>query len=323
MAGMMPSTSYSKDLWELHFAIPEVSTARKPPLSLHKDEMYLENRGMLNTDVPVSTIMPLIDIEEAVAQEVETIQKAEETQNTDEESEPEIEEGKPTQETRSTERKQEYKRKFDNWQHAKIITDEEIKLRRPAADDDEKLAIRDILHTGQSHTITDPREYQLELFERAKKQNIIAVLDTDQELADRFNGRSRRVAFFLVDSVALVFQQYEVLTSNLDQKIACFCGEMNTDLWAKETWQTHLNENMVIVCTAEILNQCLMHSFIGIDQINLLVFDEAHHAKKNHPYARIIKDFYVPEKNRSKRPKVFGMTASPVDVRSDFTQAAK
>ena len=26
--------------------------------------------------------------------------------------------------------------------------------------------------------ITDPREYQLELFERAKSQNIIAVLDT-------------------------------------------------------------------------------------------------------------------------------------------------
>ncbi len=26
--------------------------------------------------------------------------------------------------------------------------------------------------------ITDPREYQIELFERAKNQNIIAVLDT-------------------------------------------------------------------------------------------------------------------------------------------------
>ena len=26
--------------------------------------------------------------------------------------------------------------------------------------------------------ITDPREYQLELYEKAKKQNIIAVLDT-------------------------------------------------------------------------------------------------------------------------------------------------
>lgn len=144
---------------------------------------------------------------------------------------------------------------------------------------------------------------------------------------------------FQVDSVALVFQQYEVLDSNLDQPINCFCGDMNTDLWGKSTWQGHLKENMVIVCTAEILYQCLMRSFIHIDSINLLIFDEAHHAKKNHPYARyaavvlwletmlivfrIIKDFYISEDDRLNRPKIFGMTASPVDVRSNFTQAAK
>ena len=47
-----------------------------------------------------------------------------------------------------------------------------------------------------------------------------------------------------------------------------------------------------------------------MDRINLLVFDEAHHAKKDHAYARIIKDFYVPLP-KFQRPKVFGMTASP------------
>lgn len=62
-------------------------------------------------------------------------------------------------------------------EHAKFITDEEIRLRKPVASD-ENLSLREILHRGQSHTITDPREYQLELFERAKKQNVIAVLDT-------------------------------------------------------------------------------------------------------------------------------------------------
>ncbi len=79
--------------------------------------------------------------------------------------------------------------------------------------------------------ITDPREYQLELFEKAKKQNIIAVLDTgqymmwqsnqpptnlvagsgktliavlllkymiDKELEDRAEGKKRRISFFLV-----------------------------------------------------------------------------------------------------------------------------
>ena len=118
---------------------------------------------------------------------------------------------------------------------------------------------------------------------------------------------------------------------------------MGCDLWVKATWTKHISENEVIVCTAEILNQCLMHSFISIDDINLLIFDEAHHTKKNHAYARlvssttqyirfawrpnisarIIKDYYLAQNDPEKRPKIFGMTASPVDAREDVIQAAK
>ena len=86
--------------------------------------------------------------------------------------------------------------------------------------------------------------------------------------------------------MTLVFQQFAVLECNLNQKIDQFCGEMSTDLWTKSVWDKHFQDNMAIVCTAEILYNCLLHSFISIDQINLLIFDEAHHAKKNHSYAR-------------------------------------
>ena len=89
-----------------------------------------------------------------------------------------------------------------------------------------------------------------------------------------------------VDCVTLVFQQFAVLECNLDQKLDRFCGDMNTHLWEKSIWHHHFKENMAIVCTAEVLYNCLQHSFISIDQINLLIFDEAHHAKKNHGYAR-------------------------------------
>lgn len=93
--------------------------------------------------------------------------------------------------------------------------------------------------------------------------------------------------------MTLVFQQFAVLESNLGHKVERFCGEMGCDLWSKKTWDKHFAENMVIVCTAEILHQCLMHSFISLDQINLLIFDEAHHAKKNHAYARLGKPLPV------------------------------
>lgn len=86
--------------------------------------------------------------------------------------------------------------------------------------------------------------------------------------------------------MTLVFQQFAVLEANLDQKVERFCGAMQCDLWSKQTWAKHFIQNMVIVCTAEVLAQCLMHSFINMEQINLLVFDEAHHAKKGHSYAK-------------------------------------
>ncbi|KAF9629681.1 Ribonuclease III [Lasiodiplodia theobromae] len=227
---------------------------------------------------------------------------------------------------------------FSSWvaKRAEQVTDREVKEALKTANDD-SLSIRNLLAKQDSNVITDPREYQLELFERAKEENVIAVLDTgsgktliavlllkhiiDKELEDRAAGKAPRISFFLVDSVTLVFQQFAVLESNLDQKVERFCGAMRCDLWSKQTWTKHFEQNMVLVCTAEVLAQCLMHSFITMEQINLLIFDEAHHAKKGHSYAKIINDYYVPT-DQSKRPRIFGMTASPVDAKVDVAQAA-
>ncbi|PLB47276.1 ATP-dependent helicase dcl1 [Aspergillus steynii IBT 23096] len=185
--------------------------------------------------------------------------------------------------------------------------------------------------------LLDPREYQVELFERAKSQNTIAVLDTGSgktliavlllkhiihnELIDRAAGKPHRISFFLVDSVTLAFQQAAVLRNNIDQDIAHFFGAMGVDLWSKQTWDEHFQKNMVIVCTAEILNQCLLSSYIKMNQINLLIFDEAHHTKKDHPYARIIRESYL-KADPLLRPRIFGMTASPIDTKGDIIDAA-
>ena len=39
--------------------------------------------------------------------------------------------------------------------------------------------------------------------------------------------------------------------------------------------------------------------------------------------SRIVKDFYMKERDSSKRPKIFGMTASPVDAKVDVVKAAR
>ncbi|KAK3903921.1 dicer-like protein 1 [Staphylotrichum tortipilum] len=227
---------------------------------------------------------------------------------------------------------------FDIWMeenHEALSTS----LNKCLVDDDDKTFRSLIKDFENKRIIASPRDYQLELFERAKTQNTIAVLDTgsgktliaalllrwtiENELEDRARGLRKRIAFFLVDKVALVFQQHAVLEGNLDYGVEKFCGDMIEDASAnKAFWDKAFEENMAIVCTADILYHCLTHSFVRMDQINLLVFDEAHHAKKNHPYARIIKDFYAEVEDKDRRPRILGMTASPVDAEIDPKIAA-
>ena len=81
--------------------------------------------------------------------------------------------------------------------------------------DNDQLSIRQLIAQHESKPIiTEPREYQVELFGRAKQQNTIAVLDTgtgktliavlllrytlDQELENRRIGNQARISFFLV-----------------------------------------------------------------------------------------------------------------------------
>lgn len=99
-----------------------------------------------------------------------------------------------------------------------------------------------------------------------------------------------------------------------------FFGDMTGLMKTKEFWDKQFDENMVVVCTAQILLDCLSNGFIRMNQVNLLIFDEAHHAKKNHPYARIIKNHYIRE--GQDRPRVLGMTASPVDCQTKDVKVA-
>ncbi|KAI1300586.1 hypothetical protein F5Y03DRAFT_363829 [Xylaria venustula] len=227
---------------------------------------------------------------------------------------------------------------FDDWLRDK--RQNAYKKTNSSSAADEGIAVkRGHARMEEAPIIRSPREYQTELFERAKQKNIIAVLDTgtgktliaalllrhvvQQELDDRKAGQDHRLAFFLVDKVALVHQQYRVLEINLDFHMVSFTGDSGEAIYTHEFWNQMIEKKTVVVCTAEVLRQCLGYSFIQMEQINLLIFDEAHHAKKNHPYARIIKDFYATlEKSNRRRPRILGMTASPVDAKTNVHVAA-
>lgn len=142
----------------------------------------------------------------------------------------------------------------------------------------------------------------------------------DLELERRARKETPKIAFFLVEKVALCFQQYNVLRSNLEHPVAKFHGEIAASLRTKEQWDTQVQDNMVIVCTAQILLDLLNNGFVNMNQINLIVFDEAHHTKKSHPYARIVREHYL--RTEHDRPRILGMTASPVDAQTGDLRAA-
>ncbi len=134
----------------------------------------------------------------------------------------------------------------------------------------------------------------------------------EQELENRSNGCMRQTAFFVVDKVALCMQQYQVIRANLPFPVIKFYGEMQPMDQVQSSWDEQFDKNMIVVCTAQTLLDCLSHGFISMSKINLLIFDEVHHAKKGHPYAAIMRQYYP--RSKDIKPRVLGLTASPVDT---------
>lgn len=66
-----------------------------------------------------------------------------------------------------------------------------------------------------------------------------------EELEARKQGSRRRVCFFIVDSVTLVFQQSAVLGCNIDAKVGKFYGRSVDGLWSKTAWTNILDEHEV------------------------------------------------------------------------------
>jgi endoribonuclease Dicer len=85
----------------------------------------------------------------------------------------------------------------------------------------------------------------------------------------------------------------------------------NIENWDDEKWKKEFEDKKIFVMTAQILLNNLIFGIIKFETIDLLVFDECHHCKKNHPYNKIMGRYY---KISEKKPRVLGLTASPASV---------
>ncbi|KAK4359766.1 hypothetical protein RND71_021995 [Anisodus tanguticus] len=176
------------------------------------------------------------------------------------------------------------------------------------------------------------RSYQLEALETALKQNTIVYLETGsgktliaimllRSYAYLLRKPSPYIAVFLVPTVVLVTQQGDSVSMHTDLKVGKYWGEMGVDYWDAATWQRQVDDHEVLVMTPAILLAALRHSFLKIEMIKVIIFDECHNARGRHPYSCIMMEFYHRQLTResAQLPRIFGMTASPIKSKGSST----
>ena len=131
-----------------------------------------------------------------------------------------------------------------------------------------------------------------------------------------------QLSWFVAPTVALVQQQRDVIATHIPVSVGLVSGASDPHQWKDPSlWRGILDTHRVMVTTPQVLLDALRHGYanLGAD-ISLLIFDEVHHAGKNHPYNAIMKEFYhilpprgsPPATENHVRPMVLGLTASPI-----------
>ena len=87
-------------------------------------------------------------------------------------------------------------------------------------------------------------------------------------------------AVFLVSTVCLATQHLETIAEVLEMNVACWTGNTKKKTWGEKRFREEFEKHQVIVATAQLFLDAVKHSFISIKDINVLILDEAHNARK-------------------------------------------
>ena len=117
-------------------------------------------------------------------------------------------------------------------------------------------------------------------------------------------------------------QQHNYLSRHLPQtSTRLLTGADNIELWStQEIWDNVLLNVNLVISTPQILLEGLIHGFIHLQQIALLVVDEAHHTIGQAPSNVVMQKFYHPLRHLNSAPApelphILGMTASPITTK--------
>ncbi len=157
----------------------------------------------------------------------------------------------------------------------------------------------------------EPRDYQKAIFEEAKEHNTLVVLPTGMGktlialLLAKYHleKEPEKKILFLAPTRPLAGQHFSTFRKELPElyaELALFTGKINPEK-RKEIWQYA----DIIFSTPQCIANDIKTGKISLDEVSLLIVDEAHRSIKSYDYVKIAEEF------RKGKGKILALTASP------------
>lgn len=171
----------------------------------------------------------------------------------------------------------------------------------------------------------EPREYQQKIFESCIKENCLVVLPTGigktlialMVAIDRMKKFPTEKIVFLAPTKPLVEQHLNYFKKHLPELFAdmqLFTGAINSEK-RKKIWQTA----DIIFSTPQCVANDLKKNLYNLENVSLLIEDEAHRCIKNYDYNFVAQKY----QEQSSNPLILGMTASPGSEQNKIKEICK
>jgi Fanconi anemia group M protein len=170
-----------------------------------------------------------------------------------------------------------------------------------------------------------PREYQKKIFETCQEKNCLVVLPTGlgktlialMLVINRMKKFPGEKVVFVAPTRPLAEQHLATFTKHLPELFAdiqLFTGKINA-----KNRQKIWNTADIIFSTPQCVANDIRHNLYNLNEVCLLVEDEAHRCVKNYDYNFLAKKY----KEQSMHPRILGLTASPGSNKLKIKQICK